>query len=161
MSITLSGKISFTPVVDVLDQLLQRKATGTLTVSSGDVKKCIFFKLGQIVFATSTSSEDWLGEILVKTDRLKRGDLEYATQLYKKSAGLKKLGAILVENGLIASKDLFGGLKAQVKEILFSLVLLTEGDYQFEDSFPSDIILLRFNFQDLITEIIQRMKKEV
>jgi hypothetical protein len=160
MSITLSGKISFTPVVDVLDQLLQRKATGTLSVSSGDVKKCIFFKIGQIVFATSTSSEDWLGEILVKTGRLKRGDLEYATRLYKKSAGLKKLGAILVENGLIASKDLFGGLKSQVKEILFSLVLLTEGDYQFEDSFPSDIILLQFNFQDLITEIIQRIKKE-
>jgi hypothetical protein len=146
--------------VDVLDQLLQRKATGALTVSSGDVKKCIFFKIGQIVFATSTSSEDWLGEILVKTGRLKRGDLEYATQLYKKNAGLKKLGAILVENGLIASKDLFGGLKAQVKEILFSLVLLTEGDYQFDDSFPSDIILLQFNFQDLITEIIQRIKKE-
>jgi hypothetical protein len=160
MSITLSGKISFTPLVDVLEQLRQRKATGTLTVSSGVVKKCIFFKIGQIVFATSTSSGDWLGEILVKTGKLKREDLEYATQLYKKNAGLKKLGAILVENGLIASKDLFGGLKDQVKEILFSLILLTEGDYQFEDSFPSDIILLQFNFQDLIAEIIKRIKKE-
>jgi hypothetical protein len=42
MSITLSGKISFTPLVDVLEQLRQRKATGSLTVNSGDVKKCIF-----------------------------------------------------------------------------------------------------------------------
>jgi Domain of unknown function (DUF4388) len=160
MSIALSGKISFTPLVDVLEQLRQRKATGTLTVSSGDVKKCIFIKTGQIVFATSTSTHDRLGEILVKTGKLKRENLEHATQLFKKSAGVKKLGAILVENGLIASKDLFGGLKAQVKDIIFSLILLNEGDYQFEDSFPSDIIQLQFNFQELIAEIIQRIKQE-
>ncbi len=146
--------------MDVLEQLRQRKATGTMTVSSGDAKKCIFIKSGQVVFATSTSNHDRLGEILVRTGKLKRENLDYATQLYKKNAGLKKLGAILVENGLIASKDLFGGLKAQVKEILFSLILLDQGDYQFEDCFPSDIIHLQFNFQDLIAEIIQRIKQE-
>jgi len=160
MSIALSGKISFTPLVDVLEQLRQRKATGTLTVTSGEVKKCIFIKTGQIVFATSTSADDRLGEILVRTGKLKPENLVYATQLYNKNAGLKKLGAILVENGLIASKDLFGGLKAQVKDIIFSLVLLNEGNYQFEDSFPSDIIQLQFNFQELIAEIIQRIKQE-
>jgi hypothetical protein len=160
MSIALSGKISFTPLVDVIDQLHQRKATGTLTVSSGDVKKCIFFKIGQIVFATSSSSHDRLGEILVKTGKLKRENLEHATQLYKKNAGSIKLGAILVENGFIASKDLFGGLKDQVKDIIFSLILLDDGDYQFEDSVPSDIIQLQFNLQDLIAEIIQRIKQE-
>jgi hypothetical protein len=160
MSITLSGKISFTPLVDVLEQLRQRKATGTLTVKSGDVKKCIFIKIGQIVFATSTSTQDRLGEVLVKTGKLTHENLEYATQLYKKNAGLKKLGAILVENGLITSKDLFGGLKAQVKDIIFSLILLDTGDFQFEDSYPSDIIQLQFNFQDLIAEIIQRIKQE-
>jgi hypothetical protein len=160
MSITLSGKISFTPLVDVLEQLRQRKATGTLTVSSGGVTKCIFIKSGQIVFATSTSNHDRLGEILVKTGKLTRENLEHANQLFKKNAGLKKLGAILVENRLITSKDLFGGLKAQVKDIIFSLILLDEGDYQFEDTFPSDIIQLQFNFQDLIAEIIQRIKQE-
>ena len=116
--------------MDVLEQLRQRKATGTLTVDSGDFKKCIFLKLGQIVFATSTSSQDRLGEVLVKTGKLTRENLEYATQLYKKNAGLKKLGAILVENRLLASKDLFGGLKAQVKDIIFSLILLDKGDFQ-------------------------------
>jgi hypothetical protein len=160
MSITLSGKISFTPLVDVLEQLRQRKATGTLTVNSGGVTKCIFIKSGQIVFATSTSNHDRLGEILVKTGKLTRENLEHANQLFKKNAGLKKLGAILVENRLITSKDLFGGLKAQVKDIIFSLILLDEGDYQFEDAFPSDIIQLQFNFQDLIAEIIQRIKQE-
>ena len=160
MSIELSGKISFTPLVDVLEQLRRRKATGTLTVSSGTVKKCIYMKSGQIVFATSNLVQDRLGEILVKTGKLTLKDLEYATQLFKKNAGLKKLGAILVENKLIASKDLFGGLKDQVKDIIYSLILLDEGEYQFEDRFTSDIIELQFIFQDLIAEIIQRIKQE-
>lgn len=160
MAIILSGKISFTPLVDVLEQLRRRKATGSLTVHSGDVNKCIFMKNGQIVFANSTSIEDRLGDVLVKTGKLTRENLEYATQLFKKNAGLKKLGAILVENKLVASKDLFGGLKDQVKDIIRSLIQLEEGDYQFEDTFPSDIIQLQFNFQDLIAEILQRLKQE-
>jgi hypothetical protein len=161
MSIAISGKLSFTPLVDVLELLRQKKATGTLVVSSGGLKKCIYFKIGQIVFATSNSSQDRLGEVLVKTGKLTQENLEYATRLHKKNMGLKQLGAILVEQGLISSKDLFGGLKAQVKEIIFSLFLLEAADYQFEERFPSNIIPLQFNFQDLIAEIIQRIKQEV
>jgi hypothetical protein len=161
MPISLSGKISFTPLVDVLEQLRQKKATGTLIVSSDGLKKCIYFKIGQIVFATSNVSHDRLGDVLVKTGKLTRENLEYATQLHKKNLGLKQLGAILVENGLISSKDLFGGLKAQVKEIIFSLFLLDAADYQFEERFPTNIIQLQINFQDLIAEIIQRIKQEV
>lgn len=143
-----------------MEQLRQRKATGILTVSSGDVKKCIYIKSGQIVFASSNCSYDRLGEVLVKTGKLSRRNLEYAVTLFEKSSGLIKLGAILVENGFIMSKDLFGGLRAQVKEIIFSLFLLNEADYQFEDRLPSDIIQLHLDLQDLITEIIQRIKQE-
>ncbi len=136
------------------------KATGILTVSGGEVKKCIYVKTGKIVFASSNSMLDRLGEVLVKTGKLKRKDLERGVQLYNKKTGLIKLGAILVENGFITSKELFGGLKAQVMEIIYSLFLLNEGDYQFEQRLPSDIIQLHIDFQDLITEIIQRIKKE-
>ncbi len=160
MPIALSGKISSTPLADVLEQLRRKKATGTLIVNSGGVTKSIYFKIGRVVFSTSTSDDDRLGEILVRTGKITRENLEYATQLHKKNAGLKQLGAILVENGLIASKDLFGGLKDQVKEIIFSLFLLVEGDYQFEERFPPNIIELQINFQDLISEIIQRIKQE-
>ena len=160
MAITLSGKISFSPLPDVLEQLRRRNATGILTVSSGEVKKSIYVKNGQIVFANSSSIQDRLGEILVQTGKITRKQLEHAMKLYSKHSGLKKLGAILVENGLITSQELFGGLKAQVKEIIYSLFLLSEGDYQFEDRIPPDILQLKISFKDLITEIIQRIKLE-
>src|SRR5574337_1204767 len=162
MSNPYSGNIRNTPLPDVLEQLRQSKTTGTLTVcsSDNDIVKCIYIKGGQIVFASSTDNHDRLGEILVRSGKLTREKLEHALRLYSKNAGLKKLGAILVENGLVNPKDLFSGLKTQVKDVIYSLFLWSEGDYHFEERLPSDIIQLQINFQELIAEIIRRIKQE-
>ncbi len=160
MSYPHSGKIQDTPLPDVLEYLRQSKATGTLTVRNNDITKCIYIKSGQIVFATSTGLHDRLGEILVKSGKVTRENLDQALLIYQKGAGIKKLGAILVENGFVNPKDLFNGLKIQVKDIIFSLFLWTEGEYRYEDRLPSDMIQLPINFQELISEIIQRIKQE-
>lgn len=160
MPIPLSGNIQITPLPDILEELRQSKATGTLTIRSGEMVKSICVKTGQIVFAASTDSNDRLGEILVKCCKLSRENLVHAVQLSKKSAGLKKMGAILVENGFVTPKDLFTGLKLQVKDIIFSLFLWSEGEYRFEKNLPSDVIQLQINIQELIAEIIQRIKQE-
>lgn len=159
MSIPLSGKIQATPLPDVLEQLRRNTATGTLTIRSKDIMKCIYVREGQIVFASSSGVHDRLGEILVKTGKLKRENLDHALKLYKQGAGLRKLGAILVENGLVAPRDLFSALKIQVKDIIFSLFLLAEGEYFFAENLPSDIIHLQISFEELIAEIIQKMKQ--
>ena len=155
-----SGKIQDTPLPDILEYLRQSKATGTLTVQSKEITKCIYIKSGQIVFATSTGLHDRLGEILVKSGKLTRENLDHALRIYQKGAGIKKLGAILVENGFVNPKDLFNGLKVQVKDIIFSLFLWTEGEYRYEERLPSDMIQLPINFQELISEIIRRIKQE-
>ena len=155
-----SGTIQDSPLPDVLERLRQQKATGTLTVRSKDMVKCIFVRNGQIVFANSTGVYDRLGEILVKSGKLTRENMDHALSLYNKGAGLKKLGAILVENGMVNPKDLFSGLKVQVKNIIYSLFLWTEGEYHFEDRLPPDMIQLQIDFQELISEIIQRIKQE-
>jgi len=160
MSIVLSGKLSFTPLAESLEQLRGKNATGTLTVRCGDTVKIIYIKDGQIIFASSTVVDDRLGEILVKAGKLTRDNLEQALQAYKKSVGIKKLGAILVEQGFVSPRDLFAALKTQVKDIIYSLFLLAEGEYQFEDCLPPDILQLQINFESLIAEIIQRMKQD-
>jgi uncharacterized protein DUF4388 len=160
MPIPLSGNIKSTPLPDILEDLRQSRSTGTLTLRRGGFEKCIHVKDGQIVFASSTDPRDRMGEALVKAGKITRKDLDHALRLYEKSAGLKKLGAILVENGLVPPKELFSGLKIQVKDIIFSLFLWPEGDYQFEQRLPSGIIQLQINFQELISEIIERIRQE-
>ena len=160
MSIPSSGKIQATPLSDILEDLRQGKKTGTLTVRRDNIAKSIYLKGGQIVFATSADPRDRLGECLVNADKLSREKLEHALHLYNKHAGLKKMGAILVENGLVPPKELFNGLKIQVRDIISSLFLWPEGDYRFEDRLPSDILQLQINFQELISQIIKRIRHE-
>jgi hypothetical protein len=160
MSLPLSGNIQAVPLPALLQDLQQKKATGGLTIRRDGVEKCVYVKGGQIVFATSTEAADRLGEMLVKAGLLSREHLDTAVGIYQKNAGTKKIGAILVENGFVAPKNLFTGLRAQVKEILYSLFLWDEAEYRFEERLPPDIIQLQFDVPELIAEFIERMKRE-
>ncbi len=160
-SFPLSGKIQSTPLPVILENLQKEKATGTLTVRYENVEKCIHIKDGQIIFAMSTDELDRLSETLVKEGMISREKMEVAIRMYSKNVGIKKLGAILVENGFISPKDLFSGLKIQVKNIIYSLFLWEDAEYRFEGRLPADIIKLQITIQDLLMEIIQRMKREV
>jgi hypothetical protein len=159
MPIPASGNIKTSPLSDILEDLRQRRATGTLTIRRGEIEKGIHVKDGQIIFATSTDARDRLGDSLVRAGKISQENLDHALQLYKKHAGLKKMGAILVESGLVPPKELFSGLKIQVKYIIFSLFLWPDGTYRFDKHLPSGIIQLQINFSELITEIIARMRK--
>ncbi len=131
-----------------------------MIVHHGGVQKCVHVKNGQIIFATSTDGHDRLGEILVKAGTLSRESLEAALVAYKKNAGIKKIGAILVEHGFVSPKDLFAGLKIQVKDIIYSLFLWDDAEYRFDGNLPLDIIRLQINLEELITEIIERIKRD-
>ena len=160
MFIPVSGTIRAVPLSDILEDLRRRKKTGTLTVCRDNVSKSIYLEDGQVIFAASTDPGDWLGESLVKTGKLSQEKLDHALRLYNKHAGLKKMGAILVESGLVPPKELFTGLKIQVRDIIFSLFLWPDGDYRFEGRLPSGIIRLQINLQGLIPEIIERIRQE-
>ncbi len=160
MSLPSSGNIREVPLPVILQDLQKGKAVGALIVRRNGVEKCIYVKNGQIVFATSTDGHDRLGEILVKAGLLSREHLDAASKLYQKNAGFKKIGAILFENGFVSPRDLFAGLKSQVKEILTSLFLWDDAEYRFEERLPPDVIQLQFDLPELITEIIARIKRE-
>ncbi len=160
MSKPLSGNIKDTPLSEILEKLGRERATGTLTVCTADAKKSVHMKDGHIIYASSTDAHDRLGEILVREGKLSRENLEAALQLHKRTGGFKKLGALLVEKGFIAPQKLFAGLKTQVKEIIYSLFLEENAQYGFEENLPSDIIQLQINIEELIVEIIQRIKQE-
>jgi hypothetical protein len=160
MSSPLSGNIREVPLPVILEDLQQRKSTGALIVRRSGVEKCVYVVDGQIVFATSTDGRDRLGETLVKAGLLTRENLEAALALFHKGAGIKKIGAILVENRFVSPKDLFSGLKMQVKEILYSLFLWDDAEYRFEERMSPDVIRLQFNLRDLLAEIIERIKRE-
>ncbi len=160
MALPLSGNFSETPFSDILTVLRLQKATGTLVCKDDGSEKAVYVKDGQIIFATSNDERERLGEILVKMGHLTRDQLEEGLRLHLKNPGMKKIGAVLVECGFVSAKDLFNGLKFQVRLTIQRLLMLQDGVYQFEEHLPPGIIPLQIDMEELLRDVIQQMKQQ-
>ncbi len=155
-----TGNLKQQDLPQILQTLQSRKATGTLTLRDHGQVKSIYLKEGMIVFASSNLEEDRLGEMLLKSGRITPEQYRISVEILKKTG--KRHGSVLVEEGFLNPKELFEGLKYQVKEIFTSLLLWEEGFYTFIDGeISKQVIPLQLNVADLIAEVIRRIQKEI
>jgi tetratricopeptide (TPR) repeat protein len=117
--------------------------TGILEVSSPLAGKGIYFRAGQVVFASSSLEEDRLGESLIRLGRISRADFAAA---YRLEVGKKRrrIGQALVESGLIPEDEMGKLVAHQVESIILSLFRWTSGEMRFHESseaVPADLAL--------------------
>jgi len=141
----------------LLLELNKDGVTGTITVTSPRFTKNIYLRDGNVIFASSTFEDDRLGEMLVKAGKITLQQYDKSVELLKTSK--KRQGAILVDLGYITPKDLFWGVKYQVKEIIYSVFQIEDGTYEFDEhAVPSDeVITLKISINNLIYEGVSRI----
>jgi len=140
----------------ILIELNRNRETGTLSITTPRFTKKIYIRGGNVIFASSTFEDDRLGEMLIKAGKITMGQYDKSVELLKSTG--KRQGAILVELGYITPKDLFWGVKYQVKEIIYSLFQLDEGEYEFvEDITPDEVITLKISTNNLIYEGVNKI----
>src|SRR4030067_2872295 len=84
------------PFPDILQLISTGKKTAKLKIPRQHQSKEIFFKNGNIIFASSSNSQDdLLGNLLLKKGKISKYDLEKAINLQETSG--KKIGMILQE----------------------------------------------------------------
>lgn len=150
------GTLDEVGLPEILRPIVRARQTGVLRFTRGKIAKTVYISEGRLIFATSTDSDDRLGEML-----LRKGMISYRA-LEESVLGIqvgKRQGTILVESGAIKSKDLIEGVMEQVQEIIYSLFRWHEGDYEFvQGDLPSrEVIVLRMSTADLIMEGIRRV----
>jgi curved DNA-binding protein CbpA len=157
MHIPPEGSLGEHSLAKVLIDLNRKRATGTLSVSTPRFKKNVYLRNGDAIFASSSLDDERLGEMLVKAGKITPEQFEKSVERLKATG--KRQGAILVELGYITPKDLFWGVKYQIKEIIYSLFELDEGNYEFyEDIMPADeVITLRISMDNLIYQGVKRI----
>lgn len=154
-----TGRLQDTELSDLFQELYSSQVSGTLTLLQEGKKEIVFLKHGKIVSASSSLPEHLIGNILVKEGKLSPDQVELILSS-EKASGIK-FGALVVEMGFIDPKDLFQGLKTQVREIVFSLFQWEEGSFRFEPGdLPKEIIPLSIDPVELISEIIEKLQKE-
>lgn len=155
--IPLKGRVQEISLPRVLVQLNRRRMTGTLMLTTPVFIKKAFLVKGDAIFASSTYEDDRLGEMLIKAGKITLEQYDKSVELLKQTG--KRQGAILVELGYLSPKDLFWGVKYQVREIIYSLFQLEEAEYEFiEDDIPShEVITLKMSMGNLIYEGVKRI----
>ena len=151
-----TGDLKIQDLTQILMQLQEEKATGSLILQNHENIKSIYLKDGNIVYATSNLPEDRLGEILLRLGKISPEQFHHSVELLRKTG--RQQGAILVEQGYITPRELFEGLKSRVREIIYNLFGWEEGQYRFvEEELPRHAIPLQLDMVHLISEILKRI----
>ncbi len=158
MPVPLVGDIKQMTIPWLFQELRFQSKTGTgffeyiQDQTALKVVKKVYFRNGDIVFASSSLDEDRLGDGLLRAGKLTQAQFDASTEIMKLTG--KKQGAVLVDLGFIKPQDLVNAVKDQVKRIILTLFSLRMGSYRFDEApLPmADIIPLHMSIGNLILE---------
>lgn len=153
----LKGDLRVHSLPKILVYLNRKRATGTLSVSTPNFTRKVYLIKGDAIFASSSYEDDRLGEMLLKAGKITVEQYDKSVEILK--ATKKRQGAILVELGYLTPKELFWGVKYQVREIIYSLFQLEDGIWEFEegDVPTGEVITLKMSMGNLIYEGVKRI----
>ena len=125
------GRFELT-VPDILQILSLANKTGKLRLSRLGNTGEIHFRDGKIIHAGSDSSRNTLGNILMREQHLSEDALMAALELQHLSTDSKRLGAILVEKGLITPEVLQEAIRYQIEEAISEFLTWEDGFFRFD-----------------------------
>ena len=128
----MQGKISDFSIPDIFQLVSSQEKSGSLSISGDDRVTIFLFSGGRIVDVQPDrrESKSLLGTMLRDAGYLT--DSELKRFLASQGTGGKKIGEILVEKGKIPKEVVARYLVLQIKESLFDVLTLREGEYRFE-----------------------------
>jgi len=152
-SVNNSGTFADISCPRLLVRLHLARFTGTLRISQGAVLKFLYFQTGEIAMASSNDQGDHLAPILMRAGKLKAEQLELARKQAQPGTSLAR---VLVQMGFLTSGELFSGARQQLRQIVGSVLSLTEGRYEIQsDYFPREITSLNVETRELLLDLVQ------
>jgi DNA-binding response OmpR family regulator/tetratricopeptide (TPR) repeat protein len=134
-----SGSLEDRSVADLMLDLVGGKASGTLKLTRGQVKKEIHFSHGTPISARSNVRQETLGHFLVARGLL---DEERHQQALTRAAERdERLGRSLLELGWISEDDLLRQLAAQFRARVVGALRWTSGNWTFAAGEPPSDLL--------------------
>jgi len=165
-----AGSLASLTVAEVVQFVYSSLKTGVLLVAAGADgerrrdepeqlrRKSLYFKDGQVVFASSSDPADRLGPVLLERELVGAADLERCSRLVR--AG-RPLGQVLVDEELLTAGQLYSAMTLQVREIVLAAFLEGEGEFTFVEG-PHDernAVKLPERTKDLLLEGVKRVEE--
>ena len=135
-----SGHLSAFPAASILQWAANERRTGALVVRSSRCEKRIQFRSGEVVACISDDPGESYGRDLILTGFVTEENLVHALQSCRQTG--HRLGAVLVELGLLTEDQVRQTLRRQFSDSVCDIFLWPRGIFYFEAEEPLAVQLL-------------------
>ena len=154
----IKGSLQDAGLADVCQLLSMGLKTGCLSVTDQARLGQIFFEKGRVTFATIVNRRDRLGDLLVRDGILTRDQVSAALEEQGRRPG-RRLGEILLEQGVLEDRTLTRYVRHQIEEAIYHLLTWKRGSFHFEVGTRPDRreLLISANPETLLLEGARRV----
>lgn len=129
-----SGNLGDRPLGQLLLDLYEARATCTLVISHGGLRRWIHLLIGRVVGIESNSRRDALGMFLHGQGALSEEQFTQALQALQERR--VRLGQVVLENGWLTEAELLQHMEAQLRQRLRSALRFHEGTFSVSGPSP-------------------------
>ena len=127
------GKLDKFKLPDLLQIISGNRKTGRLALTRRDSQAVIVFRSGKIIYAASTSAaRETLGSLLLCRQLIDEESLVRALEIQHTAAEEKRLGTILVEQGLLTEEALRHVITRQIEGVISEILEWEGGFFKFD-----------------------------
>jgi hypothetical protein len=150
------GRLEEQDLPDLVQELSRERWTGTFRLEKDDHRIGIVAESGHLVFASSSNPDYRLGPRLLRRGLVTLRQMENAGRAISPS---KRFGTVLVEQGVLDSKELVRGVVDQTRDIILLAFQWASGSYRLEPGAPAgEAIKLDISTPQLILEGIAQVE---
>jgi len=135
------GDLRQTALPEMLAIIDRTRVAGVIEATYGDFSKRVYLDNGYVVHAASSDLADSLGSYLRRTGRI--SDEQFQAAMARRGEGPRRLGEVLIEQGLMTPAQVHQAIREQVESILWSLFSWEEGEVSFAIGQPDLTGLVR------------------
>lgn len=155
----LIGSLEVFALPDVFRLLSHNKVTGALKVGRESGDGVIYFREGEVYFAFSSLTREFLGQRLVNAKLITQGQLLRILDEQKKNAK-KRLGDLLIDKGILSPELLDTFIKEQIQDAIFNLLQWDMGQFDFvQGEVSPQEIGLSVSVENLLMESSRRLEE--
>jgi hypothetical protein len=130
----LMGTFALMPLADLVEYLVRRRASGSLTCERGAVRKTVFLIDGAAVGASSNDPREYLGQLLMNFGHITEEQLSKAFQTQEETK--VRLGKVLTMVGVLAPEVVRDTLAIKIRETLLDAFLWDAGVFRVDEAEP-------------------------
>src|SRR6266568_7438978 len=131
---SLAGDFHTFPLTEILAWIAMHELTGTAHFNRQSTKKELAFEEGKLDASWSNDPRETLGQALVRG--LLIGEEALFSALLRQEKDGRRLGEILVADGVLTEEQLIQTLRANAEEHVCDLFLWPDGRFDFRDDEP-------------------------